>query len=107
MVDLDVGVEAADVDVVGAVEQDDMDEGHSSQQGDDAVGHDFVFMKEALIAKVAAGNTQAYDEDGENSTPPAVEKGGVVGSAGAALGRGLVVQGAWDNHAGPLERTRS
>jgi hypothetical protein len=91
MVDLQGVREAADVDVVGTIYEDDMDAAHACGQRDYAPGHDFVLAEEALIADVPASYSNAYDDDGEDGAPPTVKQGWVVGDTGARLRRRCIV----------------
>jgi hypothetical protein len=94
MADLQGVRETADVDIVRAVDEDDMDTAHSRGKWDDAPGHDFVLAEEALIADVPTGDSDAYDDDGEDGAPPTVEQGWVVGDTGATLWRRCIVEAA-------------
>lgn len=79
--------EAADVDVVGAVNEDDVNAAHAGQEWNNAAGHDLVFAEKAFIADIATRQTESYENDGEYGAPPAVEQRRVVADTGAALGR--------------------
>lgn len=98
MSDFDGVGEAADVDVVGAVDEDNMNARHAGEEWNDAPSHDFVFAKKAFVANVAAGQAKTYEDHGENGAPPAVEQGRVVADAGAALRGGSIVKVARKDH---------
>lgn len=91
MANLDGVCQVGRVDIVGAVDQDDVDKAHARKQRKDAEGHDLVFAEELLIADVAARQADADNDCGEDGAPPAVEEGRVVGDAGSGLwGNGTV-----------------
>jgi hypothetical protein len=100
MMDLERVCKLGGVGIVGAPYQNHMDEGHAGEKRKDAPGHDLVFAEEAFIPDVAADKAGSYDEGAEDGAPPAVEKRGVVCDASAALGRRIVVEGAWQYHGG-------
>lgn len=101
--DLDWVSQRADVDVVGAPDEDHMHTAHARKEGNDAEGHDLVLPEEAFIADVATRQAESNDDEGENGTPPAVEEGRVVGGTGTAFWRRLIVDTAREYHA--AERT--
>lgn len=51
--DLDRVVQSADVDIVGAPNEDDMHKTHACYEGNDTPGHDLVLAKQTFIADVA------------------------------------------------------
>jgi hypothetical protein len=81
MANFDRVCQVGNVDVIGAVDENNMDKAHTCKEGEDAESHDLILAEQALIANVAAGKTDAYDDCGENGAPPAVQKRRVVGQA--------------------------
>lgn len=77
--------EIADVDVVRAVEENNMDATHTCSKRDNAPGHDLVLAEESFISNVSAADSESYDNDGEDSAPPAVQQGWIVRNPGAAF----------------------
>lgn len=92
MMDLERICKLGSVGVVGAPDQNHVDESHAGYQWKDASGHDFILAEEALVAHVAASKSGSNDDDGEGGAPPAVEEGRVVGDAGTALRWCIVVE---------------
>lgn len=87
------------IDIVGAVEKNNMDAAHACKKRQDAVCHDLVLAEEAVISNVAAGEAEADDDDGEDGAPPAVQESRVVGDAGPAVWWRSVPEGARYYHA--------
>jgi hypothetical protein len=77
--------ETANIDIVCAVDEDDVDTSHASEKRNDTPGHDLVLAEEAFISNVAAGQSESNNDYGEDGAPPAVEQSWVVCSSGAAL----------------------
>ena len=90
--DLERICEFGSVCIVGAPDQDHVDKIHAGQEWNDAPGHNLVYAKEAFISDVATSESSAYDDDGKDGAPPAVEERGVVGDACAAFGWRIVVE---------------
>lgn len=77
--------QAGNIDIVCAVDQDNVHKAHARKEGKDAERHDLVFAEQAFIANVAAEQADAYDDSGENGAPPAVQERGIVGQASPGL----------------------
>lgn len=107
MVDEDRIRKVCGVGVVRAVDEDHMNESHARHQWKDAEGHDLILPEKALIADVSTRKADSYDDQGEDSTPPAVQKCWVIGDAGPPLWRRLVVEGTWQDHGGRGVQTDS
>lgn len=64
--------QAGNIDIVCAVDQDNVHKAHARKEGKDAERHDLVFAEQAFIANVAAEQADAYDDSGENGAPPEI-----------------------------------
>jgi hypothetical protein len=109
MVDLERISKLRGIGIVGAPDQNHVDESHAGEKGKNAPSHDFVFAEETFIPDVAADKSSSYGDGAEDGAPPAVEKRGIVCDAGAGLGRRIVVEGAWQYHGrwGETKQTRA
>ena len=98
MVDLGRVRQGRGVDVVCAVDEDDVGTAHAGHEGDDAPGHDLVFAEQLVVANVAAREADKDDAEGEDGAPPAVEQRRVVCDTGAAFGGRCIVEVAGEDH---------
>ena len=71
--------EAIEVDIVSAVDKNDVGEGHASHTRNQTPGHDLIFGKEAFVARIATEEASRYNDGGKDGAPPAVEEGWIVG----------------------------
>lgn len=86
------------VDIVCAIDQNNVNKAHACKKRKDAEGHDLVLAEQAFIANVAARQADGYDDSGEDSAPPTVQKSGVVGQASSGLWGGRAVDTARYDH---------
>lgn len=68
-------LETIEIDVVGAVDEDNMDTTHAEEKRDDGQGHGAVLDKQTLRTNVAASYSQEDDGEAENGDPPANKQG--------------------------------
>lgn len=70
MADLDGVCEATNVDIIRAIDEDHVNTAHACNKRDNAPGHDLVLAEQTFVPNVAAGQSEADDDDGENGAPP-------------------------------------
>jgi hypothetical protein len=77
-------------DVVGAVEQDDVDDGGAEEQRREKDGGNLVFDEQRFDAYVTASETEGDDHGAEPRYPPAYQQRGLVVAEGPRWRRGRV-----------------
>lgn len=63
--------------IIGAIEQDDMNEGHAQQQRHNGEEHDGILAKDLFGTYVAAAGAEEDDGQREAGAPPAYQQRGL------------------------------
>lgn len=95
---------AAQVDIVGAVDEDVVDATHAQEERHEGSSGDAVLGKEALGADEATDEAQDDDAGAQGRGPPADEEGGLVVAEVAIVG-GIRVDGHGGGQSQPVEAT--